>query len=252
MSGRPAPTLAESIAAAQDWWREAGVDFTYHDEPAGWLAVEAPVAEPVAREAATPAPAPRTPERPPVGGDRSRWPQDLAGFARWWLDEPSLDDGGLHPRVAPRCVDSAELLMLVPMPEAEDHESLLSGPHGRLLTSFALAAGFAPDTVAVAAALPRHTAAPDWDGLAARGHGEVLLHLLALAAPKRLIVLGRRILPLLQHDLPQGAPSVSELTIQGRSMPLLSTYAPENLLMHARERAGLWQRWLEWTDPDAR
>jgi DNA polymerase len=251
MSGRPAPTLAESIAAAHDWWREAGVDFTYHDQPAVWLADDVPVVEPVAKEPAAPAPAPRAPERPPVGGDRAGWPQDLAGFARWWLDEPSLDDGGLHPRVAPRCVAGAELLMLVTMPEAEDSETLLSGAHGRLLASFALAAGFAPDTVSVAAALPRHTAAPDWDGLAARGHGEILLHLLALAAPKRLIVLGRGILPLLRHDLPQGAPAVSELAIQGRSMPLLSTYAPENLLKSARERAGLWQRWLEWTDRDA-
>jgi hypothetical protein len=27
MNGRPASSLAESIAAAQAWWREAGVDF---------------------------------------------------------------------------------------------------------------------------------------------------------------------------------------------------------------------------------
>ena len=248
MSGRPAPTLAESIAAAQDWWREAGVDLTYHDEPAGWLVDEAPVAEPVVQEAATPVAAPRTPERLPAGGDRAGWPQDLAGFARWWLEEPSLDGGGLHPRVAPRCVADAELLMLVTMPEADDSETLLSGPHGRLLASFALAAGLAPDTVALAAALPRHTVAPDWGGLAARGHGDVLLHLLALASPKRLIVLGRGILPLLRHDLPQGAPAVSQLSIQDRAVPLLATYAPERLLENARLRQGLWQRWLEWTD----
>jgi DNA polymerase len=99
---------------------------------------------------------------------------------------------------------------------------------------------------------PRHTPLPDWDGLAARGHGDVLQHLLALARPQRLIVFGRSILPLLGHTPAQGAPVVSELAIQGRALPLLATYAPENLLKSARERAGLWQRWLEWTDMDER
>jgi DNA polymerase len=111
-----------------------------------------------------------------------------------------------------------------------------------------LAAGIAPETIAFAAALPRHTPLPDWAGLAADGHGEVLLHLLALAAPKRVIVLGRSILPLLGHDPPQAAPAVSELAIQDRAVPLLTTYAPERLLENARLRAGFWQRWLEWTD----
>lgn len=251
MPQRPAPSLAESIAAAQAWWREAGVDFAYSDEPAGWLADEAePVEAPTPARAAPVAPPPPAPERPPVGGDRADWPQDLAAFRQWWLDEPSLDGGGTHPRLAARGEAGADLLVLVPMPEDGDSETLLSGPQGRLVASFALAAGLAPEAVAVAAALPRHTPLPDWNGLAARGHGEVLLHLLGLVGPKRLIVLGRNILPLLGHDPAQAAPAVSELTIQGRPVPLLATFAPERLLENARQRAGLWQRWLEWTVDD--
>ena len=73
-----------------------------------------------------------------------------------------------------------------------------------------------------------------------------------LACPTRVMVLGRGILPLLGHSPTQGAPAVSELSIQGRPVPLLATYAPENLLKSARERVGLWQRWLEWTDGDGR
>ena len=253
MTGRPAPTLAESIAAAQTWWREAGVDFAYNDEPAGWLADEEATADaPVPAHAAPVATRPPEPERPPVGGDRARWPQDLAAFGPWWLEEPSLDGGGTHPRLAPRGEAGAELLMLVQMPEDADRETLLSGSHGHLLASFALAAGLAPEAVTVAAALPRYTPMPGWNGLAASGHGEVLLHLLGLASPKRLIVFGRSILPLLGHDPTQAAPVVSQLAIQGRPVPLLATYAPENLLKSARERAGLWQRWLEWTDLDDR
>jgi len=246
MAPRPTLTLAESLAAAQQWWREAGVDYTYSDEPIGWLADEQPAAEPV-RPAAAPAAPPKL-EAPRVGGDRSGWPADLAAFRRWWLEDPSLDDGGPRPRVVPRGEPGADLLMLVPMPEDGDSETLLAGPQGRLLAAFAAAAGLAPETIMLCAALPRHTPMPDWAGLAARGHGEVLLHLLALAAPKRLIVLGRSVLPLLGHGPTQAPPAVSELAIQGRAMPLLATYAPERLLENARLRAGLWQRWLEWTD----
>ena len=34
-------TLTDSIAAAQAWWREAGVDLVFHDAPQPWLAPEA-------------------------------------------------------------------------------------------------------------------------------------------------------------------------------------------------------------------
>lgn len=246
MTGRPAPSLTDSIAAAQAWWREAGVDLVYTDEPTPWLADEAPAEAPAAA-IHVPAPPPE-PERPKIGGDRAGWPQDLAAFRDWWLAEPTLDGGGTHPRLAPRGEAGADLLILVPMPEDGDRETLLAGPQGRMLASFALAAGLAPETVSVAAALPRHAPLPDWAGLEAQGHGEVLLHMLALATPKRVFVLGRSILPLLGHDPPQAAPAISQLAIQDRAVPLLMTYAPERLLENARLRASLWQRWLEWTD----
>jgi DNA polymerase len=245
MDQAPPPTLAESIAAAQAWWREAGVEHVYHDEPQGWLADETPPeAVPTGRVAEKAAP----PSRPRIGGDPSGWPQDLPAFHRWWRDEPSLDPGGANPRIAPRGEAGAAVMLLVPMPEAEDRDSLLSGPEGRLLASLAMAMGLASEAIYLAAALPRHTALPDWEQLRAEGLGEVLLHHIRLAEPKRLIVLGTRILPLLGHDPAQAAPGVSELAIQAREVPLLATYAPERLLGNAKQRAALWQRWLDWTD----
>jgi len=245
MDHHPSPTLADTIAAAQAWWREAGVDLAFHDEPRGWLAEAAP--PPGASPAAAPPP-PAAPPRPTIGGDRSAWPQDLAAFRHWWLEEATLDRGGANPRIAPRGERDAALMLLVPMPEADDREALLSGQEGRLLAALATAMGLAPEAVYLAAALPRHTLLPDWDGLRADGLGEVLLHHIALANPARLIVLGTRILPLLGHDPAQAAPGVSELAIQGRNLPVLASYAPERLLGNARQRAGLWRRWLEWTD----
>src|SRR5690606_37775525 len=81
----------------------------------------------------------------------------------------------------------------------------------------------------------------------ADGLGEILLHHIILADPGRLLVLGTRILPLLGHDPAQAAPGISELAIQGRKVPVLTSYAPERLLGNARQRAGLWRTWLDWT-----
>jgi uracil-DNA glycosylase len=242
--GSPSP-LAESIAAAQAWWREAGVDLAFHDEPQPWLADETPSDAP----AVTPAEKPAAPTpRPRIGGEPSGYPQDLAAFRRWWLEEPSIGHAGTQPRVAPRGETGAAVMMLVPLPEADDSETLLSGPEGRLLASLATAMGLSPEQVYLAAALPRHTPLPDWERLRADGLGDVLLHHIALADPRRLIVLGTRILPLLGHDPAQAAPGVSELAIQGRTVPVLASYAPERLLGNARQRAALWRSWLDWTD----
>ena len=239
-TGNP-PTLSESVAAAHAWWREAGVDLSYLDEPQVWLAPEPGeiVAPPVEKRVAPP-------PAPTIGGDHAAWPRELAGFARWWLEEPSLDTT-VRGRVSPRGPAGAALMILVPMPEADDSDTLLSGPQGRLLANMVTAMGVAPDQAYFAAALPRHTPLPDWDELGAQGMGEVLRHHVQLAAPQRLIVLGRDVLPLLGHDPAQAAPAVSELSIQSRMLPLLSSYAPGRLLEHGRYRAQLWQRWLEWT-----
>jgi uracil-DNA glycosylase len=248
MDETPAPTLAERIAAAQAWWRGAGVDYAYAEDPQAWLAEpegETDAAGPAVREAVAPPPPP-----PAIGGDRAGWPQDLPGFRRWWLEEPSLDHGGLAPRVPPRGEAGAPLMLVVPMPEDSDREALLSGPQGRLLASFALAAGLDPEAIYWAAVLPRHMAMPDWAGLAAEGFGDVLRHHLALAAPQRLIVLGRDVLPLLGHDPAQASPAVSKIAIQGRDVELLATYSPARLLDNARLRAELWRRWLDWTEGD--
>jgi uracil-DNA glycosylase len=239
----PPPTLAESIAAAQAWWREAGVDLAFHDAPQAWLAEEAPPVEAKAVEAKAP-----PPPKSRLVGDPAAWPQDLAAFQRWWLEEPSLDAGGTHPRIAPRGEAGAALMLLVPMPEAEDGETLLSSREGRLLASLATAMGLGLEQTYLAAALPRHTPLPDWERLTVEGLGEILLHHIHLADPQRLIVLGMRVLPLLGHDPAQAAPAVSELSIQGRTVPMLTSYAPDRLLGNARQRAALWQRWLDWTD----
>jgi uracil-DNA glycosylase len=248
MDERPAPTLSESIAAAQAWWREAGVDYAYAEEAQPWLA-ESEAQSPRPAHSPKSAPAPAAPTPPPtLGGDKSGWPSDLDAFRTWWMAESSLDEGGVFPRVAPHGPSAAPLMAVVPMPEETDGETLLSGLQGRLIASFLQAGGLDPDQAYWASALPRHTPLPDWPRLAAQGLGEILLHHVALARPKRLIVFGRGVLPLVGHDPAQVSPAVSELAIQGGSVPMLMTYSPARLLTSPRLRAGLWRRWLDWTE----
>jgi len=245
----PRPALGDSIAATIDWWREAGVDCAFLDQPQRWLAEpekKAKAPSPAAKKAPPP-----KPERPRIGGDAANWPQDLAAFRRWWLEEPSLDPGGGR-RVPPRGEAGATLMVLVPMPEEEDADTLLSGRQGQLIAAMAQAMGLAADQLALASALPRHMALPDWQSLARDGLGEVLRHHLALAAPERLLVLGTDILPLLGHDPAQASPGIEEISVGTRALPLLAGYAPGHLLEHARLRARLWQQWLDWTDDEER
>lgn len=236
-----------ALAGAIAWWRDAGVDHAYADEPTIWLAEPEPEKTAAAPPVAPPRPA--APAARPVariGGDRESWPQDLAAFHAWWLSEPSLDHGRTSDRVAPRGTAEARLMVLVEQPEAADSEVLLSGPDGTLLSAMLAAMGIAPGQAYIAAALPRHMPMPDMAALTAAGLGDVLTHHVALAAPQRILAFGSSILPLLGNHLTQCAQNLHELNHEGRTIPVLGS-RPLDALVRGRAKATLWQQWLDWT-----
>jgi uracil-DNA glycosylase len=240
---------ADDLAGALDWWREAGVDHCFADAPRQWLA------SPVAAESPdlqTPAPLNAAPQRPttaqrPVIGGEGPLPATLAEFREWWLIEPSLDSGQVQGRVPSRGGAGARVMVLVPDPEAEDREMLLSGPKGALLAAMLAAMGIAPDQACLASVLPRHTPHADWAALQQDGIARVLAQHIALAAPQRLIVFGSNILPLLGHDPAITAQSLHEFNHEGLSIPLLPAMELGVLLSGPRRKASFWQRWLDWT-----
>lgn len=245
------PNLTEQIGDALDWWREAGVDSDFSDTPLRWMKEAEPseVAQP-AETSAIPAPAPAVELAPvPPVIDRDTWPSDLEAFAPWWLTEAWLDSGQSSARVAPKGNIGARLMVLVPEPEREDTEQLLSGPHGRLLGGFLAAIGVAPGDAYFASVLPRHTPHADWTLAATRGLGELALHHVALAAPQRLIVFGNSILPLIGHDPALTSAHSGQIQLEGRSIPMLAARDLAMLIERPRWKAGLWQNWLEWTAP---
>jgi len=249
--------LAGDLKAAFDWWREAGVEHDFASEVIDRLA-EAAAEKEVARQ-------PPEPDRTPVqaapaasyspqassdlgvlGGSRESWPQSLDVFAEWWTCDPSLAALG-NERIAPRGVGKAELMLIVSQPEVQDRSELLSGPHGALVAGFLGAAGLAHDRCYIASALPAHTAMPDWSALSEAGLGEMLSHHVALVAPKRILALGRNILPLLGHDQAQGTAQLAVTGGEFGVVPVLAAPGPEELLRSGQRRKRLWDDWLDWT-----
>lgn len=243
---QPFSPLAGEIAAALQWWRDAGLEHDFADEPSDWLArpaaavTEAPPPPPPVEIKAAPKPLVR------LGGERASWPQDLAAFTAWWLAEPSLDNGQTSGRVAPRGNADAELMVLVEHPESGDGERLLSGPQGKLLDAILAALGIAGETVYVASLLPRHMPMPDWAALEAAGLGDLGRHHVALAAPKRLISFGANVSSLLGHDPAKSAETFAQTYQVGPDVPALAAPGLETLMARPRGKARLWQALLDW------
>lgn len=248
-------TALESLEGALDWWREAGVDADFLDEPSGWLI------EPEADDAVT---APPPPAPPPVqrktplqraleqgeGGatqiDRSALPDTLEKFREWWMSEASLADGALDRRVPPRGVAGAKLMLLLPQPFDDDAEGLLTGGAAKFVDAMLAAMGIGQHEAYIASALPAPMALPDWGQLAGAGLGEIVRAHIALAAPQRVILFGRAQLALFGKT-PEDARDPLSLDCDGKIYPLLAAPDLRNLARSAARRETFWNRWLDWT-----
>ncbi|HQS97967.1 MAG: hypothetical protein B7Y31_05710 [Novosphingobium sp. 16-62-11] len=245
------PDWSAAVTAALDWWRDAGVDHAFVDDPQDWLtqARDVPEKAPLApMKPLRDMPAQRS-DSPQIAkvSDRSGWPQSLEAFAPWWLDEPHLAPAGLR-RLPPIGPAGADLMVLVPMPSADDTEALLSGRAGRLLDGILAASGLDRTRTYMASTLPAHVPMPDWQAFNTAGLGDVLLHHIALAAPKRLLILGASgISTLLGHDPPNLALSLRDINQESSPIAALSARDLEAMLARPALKAGFWSKWLEWT-----
>lgn len=234
-------SLAEKFVAAQEWWRDAGVDYDFTDEITALLSDEEEQAPtPLAKSAEAKAEEPPEPRL-----SAADLPQDLAGFREWWIgpENPFAATGGRS--VAPRGAAGAPVMVIVPMPEASDDDTLLGGAQGRLVANILRAIDIDPDAVYVASALPAHMPLPDFDALGRDGLGTTLAHHVQLAQPQRVLLFGSKLPALLGHD----ASSPPESFTAIGSTRTLATFAPDRLLDHPRQRARLWKRLLQWTSP---
>ncbi len=232
------------------FWRDAGVDLAFEDEPRDWLAENAakeagpaPFVPPVVQ---MPPPRPLGPAAASVvdvAEKKADWPQTLADFAPWWMTEPTLDAGAAAQRVPPRGDSGAELMVLVAQPEASDRERLLSGSEGALLDAIERAMGLLPGEAYRASALPRATPAADWAAIDAAGLGAVLRHHIALVAPKRVLILSRDVVTLLKPE--EFSEEGTGFVAAGeRPVPVMAAYPLGTMLSRPGFKRIFWSRWL--------
>ncbi len=252
------PTIAHEMEAAFAWWRDAGVDHAFEDDVTAWLGAgaegeatkQAEIESKNSQSAVAsarldePSPSKKLAEIVDLLGDSP--PDTLESFRQWWLEAPGLDPIGPRGRIAPRGDSDAELMVVTMDPEQADRELLLSGPQGNFLKRFLAAAGIAEDAVYFASALPRHTPMADPSAAVQAGLGSVLRHHIQLADPKRILVLGGNILPLLGTELPQPGKNLREINPSLPNTPLLTSEGLDSLMASPRLKARFWRRWIEW------
>ena len=255
----PSSDLSVELAAALDWWRDAGVDSDFNDYATAWLPLEEAKAsdgekkpeQPAPNKSAKPALTPSTLGTPQavtrVDFFAGTTPTTLTEFHEFWMSAPGLDAIGPRDRIAPRGVEGADLMVLVLEPEPVDRDTLLSGPQGKLLESILKAAGTDPANVYLASALTRHTPMADTQALAQSGLDAVLVRHIELAKPKRLIGFGAGLVPLLGLD---ASPTDKPLRNINHTPPIegaLLSEGLDTLLDMPRLKARFWRRWIEWS-----
>ncbi len=255
----PIPNLHDEIAAALEWWREAGADLEFTDDATAWLHdAEAPPEQQapqnpqtqarsalLERENADPADAKSAPERTDFFAEGKA--QTLDAFREFWLSAPGLDAIGPRGRVAPRGEADADLMVLVVDPEENDRDRLLSGPRGKLVERILAATGTPVENVYFASALPRHTPMADTAALAAAGLDEVLLHHVALVNPRKILAFGAQLTPFIAEQTSGPQTSLRSINYKAALPPTLAGEGLDSLAETPALKARFWRRWMEWS-----
>ena len=237
----------DALAAAFDWWREAGVDFDYAEAANQWLRTD----ETDKAVTSAPVPLPKAPARKTaleralddsdagrIGGNEADWPKDLAAFRDWWLTEKSLSDAPSDDREPPIGERGAEIAVLTPFP--------LEGNDKAFLAAILRAFGWQEAEAYRASGVPAPIGLPDWQELGSRGLAALTRHHMALAQPKRLLVFDRGLAPLFGID-PGAARTPTVIEFGARQTPVMLAPALSDLMRSPGRRKTFWNRWLEWT-----
>ena len=215
---------SDIAASALDWWREAGVDSLVSDEPRDWLArTRAPSVATVAEAAPEP----------------EQLPQTLADFVAWRVGEDAPEARWGTPAVGSEGDPASGLMIVCDMP---GETGLLDGAAGRLFDAMLAAIGRSRQTIylaGLAAARPLGGRVPPED--VAR-LAELLLHHVALAAPKRLLLLGQAVSRAVIGTESAAAPnSFHAVNLNDVTVQAVASHHPRFLLEHPRLKGEAWR-----------
>ena len=218
-----------SVASTLEWWRDAGVDVEIDDAPRDWLTNQAP------QERTSDVP--KAPE--PVV-----LPQTIEAFATWRMSDATPDAGWNPVRIAAEGPPTADLMVLIEMPEREDVTAgrLLSGTCGRLFEAMLRAIGTDRASVhlasmAVARPAAGRIAQEDMEDLA-----KIVRRHIELAAPKRLLLLGNapaRALLGIECMTARGA--LHAVNHPGQTISAIASFHPKTLIEKPSAKAEAWK-----------
>lgn len=180
MGGEHDRLTAAEAASVIGWWIEAGVDVAVQDEPRAWFGAAATVpaeAIPLAQIPAEPL----------------ELPASLEAFRSWLGETPSLPLAqGNARRVLPRGIEAAEVMLLADVPTPEDVASGLpiSGQAWELTERMMAAIGFDAEQTYVASLSCFHSPGTRLSGKDLDACADIARRHIALAKPKRLLLLG--------------------------------------------------------------
>jgi uracil-DNA glycosylase len=218
-------------ASALEWWRDAGVDTLVEDEPRDWLARPAPRAETAVED------------RP--AATAIALPDTIEAFVEFRLSDAAPEAEWLSPRIAPTGKPGAALMVLTDMPEPEDGDTgvLMSGAPGRLLDRILAAIGESRDSVYFASLA---VARPLTGRIPSEVEAQLIeyaRHHVALAAPKKLLLLGQAS-SRVQVTTSGSASGNAEDAINGfvGNIDVVPTYHPRFLLERPAAKAEVWKQ----------
>ena len=179
MGGDHDRLAAAEAASVLGWWIEAGVDVAIQEQPRSWLG-----------DAAAPAPEPHV---IPAAEAREELPASLETFRNWLGASAALPfaRAGIR-RVLPRGMEAAEIMLLADMPTAEDvaDDAPIAGAAWELTQRMLAAIGFSSEQAYVASLSCIHSPGSRLAGQELEACADIARRHIALAKPKRLLLLG--------------------------------------------------------------
>ncbi|HMI40362.1 MAG TPA: uracil-DNA glycosylase family protein [Sphingomicrobium sp.] len=233
MGGEIKDLSRAEAASLLGWWLDAGVDAAISEQPRDWLRPGAPI---VAAAVEAPAPA--------------HLPDTLETFRAWLQTAPGLplDRAGAR-RILPHGPAEAEIMLVSEFPTREDagDGKPIGGTAWQLMIKMLGAIGMAEDAAYSASLACFHLPAAKLDADSLGRCGDLMRHHIALAAPKRLLLLG---------DAPARALTGQPLaSARGKvhrieGVRTVATFHPRFLLARPSDKALAWRDLLLLTDEE--
>ena len=239
------------IAAVTEWWRHAGVDTCFENEPVGWLTEKQAKENSRSGQTSIAQSSQETQTMPAqmLGGGKDNWPSQLEEFRSWFASDITRDLS-LRDGIAPFGKAGANLMIVTVQPESADGSQILSNDPGMYFRGILAASAIAEDDIYFASVLPAAMPQPDWNDLNARGIGEIIRHHISIVRPKRIVALGSSILPLLGNNPAQGPAEIRQFEQDSHSTPLFAAWQINRLRERSAARKRFWKLWLDWIASD--